>query len=342
MAWAEPRPLTGGRVGWVALWKNPTTGKRESEWLGEVGEAAARAWAKQATVDLEGRRGKAVALSLAQVLDRYLAHQRLRGLRKASVDFLEGRLAPMLDALGRMAPVAALAPDHLRAFLAAHRDAWEPRTEQMHVAAARSLIRFAAENRIALPDFARGVKARRVVLKDAPHYTADEMRRLLEEAHGTSVEIGVALGLLAGLDYGTMRALDVAEVDLRTGWIRSTRAKTPQPVRVKIVPQLAAVLRRRMPKKGLACAGMPKDRENASRALRRVQKAAGVASGGWHRLRHSYGTALGESGADLATIGFLMGHAPGSPMTRRYVHSTEERAAAASRKMGKAIKRAGG
>jgi site-specific recombinase XerD len=40
----------------------------------------------------------------------------------------------------------------------------------------------------------------------------------------------------------------------------------------------------------------------------------------WHRLRHAFATGLCAAGADLATIGAAMGHAPGSPVTLRYVH----------------------
>lgn len=55
--------------------------------------------------------------------------------------------------------------------------------------------------------------------------------------------------------------------------------------------------------------------------------AAGIAKP-WptpHDLRHYYGTKLGEAGIGEANIGALLGHAPNSRITRRYVQPTQSR-----------------
>lgn len=44
-----------------------------------------------------------------------------------------------------------------------------------------------------------------------------------------------------------------------------------------------------------------------------------------HDLRHYYGTKLGEAGMGEANIGALLGHAPNSRITRRYVQPTQSR-----------------
>lgn len=44
-----------------------------------------------------------------------------------------------------------------------------------------------------------------------------------------------------------------------------------------------------------------------------------------HDLRHYYGTKLGEAGIGEANIGALLGHAPNSRITRRYVQPTQSR-----------------
>jgi len=56
----------------------------------------------------------------------------------------------------------------------------------------------------------------------------------------------------------------------------------------------------------------------ADRALKRACMASGVARFSLYQIRHSFAHALREAGADLADVGVLLGHAPGSAVTTRY------------------------
>jgi integrase len=52
---------------------------------------------------------------------------------------------------------------------------------------------------------------------------------------------------------------------------------------------------------------------------------AEVPRSGWHQLRHSAATLLAVAGIDVATIGRMLGHRPGSPITLRYLHTDDGR-----------------
>ena len=52
---------------------------------------------------------------------------------------------------------------------------------------------------------------------------------------------------------------------------------------------------------------------------------AGVPHSGWHQLRHTAATLLAAAGTDVATIGRILGHRPGSVVTLRYLHTDDNR-----------------
>ena len=80
--------------------------------------------------------------------------------------------------------------------------------------------------------------------------------------------------------------------------------------------------------------GRKNDKRNNLRALKNLCRKAGVPERSWHPLRHTYGSMLAAKGVDYRTIGVLMGHAPGSTVTLRYLHTDAERLRAAVEKLG--------
>jgi integrase len=59
--------------------------------------------------------------------------------------------------------------------------------------------------------------------------------------------------------------------------------------------------------------------------------------GGWHRLRHTAATLLAAAGTDVATIGRILGHRPGSVVTLRYLHTDDGRLREAAEAMASAV-----
>ncbi len=102
--------------------------------------------------------------------------------------------------------------------------------------------------------------------------------------------------------------------------------KTKKERRVPIAPKLRKILKRHRVMSGqLVRIGGWKNRQNTQRSLTRLCELAEVPRMTWHPLRHTFGSALAEQGQDYRTIGFLMGHAPGSTVTLRYLHTDVER-----------------
>jgi integrase len=150
----------------------------------------------------------------------------------------------------------------------------------------------------------------------------------------------VALALYAGLSRGDLRALTWREVDLRAGLVTRPRHKTGRALRLPISPPLAEVLERHRRRAGPVCPRLPKSDSSLGKALHRLCDKAGVPRGGLHRLRHTAATLLAAAGTDIATIGRILGHRPGSVVTLRYLHTDEERLRAAAEAVSEAVRRA--
>lgn len=332
MAWLERRTDSTGRIRFYAVWRDTKTRARRSRPLGPVPEDAARAAVEKVAADEEGREPKPSSLSHRQALGKFKDH--LRFLRRAprTIEFYGDILGPLFDDLAEKAEMRRWRRGHLHDALAA-RPEWSPRTVQMAVSACRRFVRWARKARVTCPDFVEDLKGPAVAVREVTAYTPTEAARIIAAARGTVVETAVALALLAGLSFADLRALrweDVTfERDRRgvatTAWIRRKRTKTSQPIEVALSGPIVAQLDERAEKTGLVCDELPADDSGARRSLRAVLRRAGVANGGWHRLRHSFGSLLASSGADLATIRRMMGHAPGSTMTLRYMHSDSAR-----------------
>jgi len=58
-------------------------------------------------------------------------------------------------------------------------------------------------------------------------------------------------------------------------------------------------------------------------------------------MRHTAATLLAVAGVDVATIGRILGHRPGSPITLRYLHTDEDRLHSAARAVAAAVAAAG-
>lgn len=338
MAWLEGHVDEHGATWWTVRWRDSKTGRKSRRRLGPLPKEAAQAACERIAATEEGRLPRASSVTHRQALARFLRHLRFLRRSAETVRYYDGLLSPLFDELAAVAAMKRWHPGHLQEVLARH-TTWSPRTVQMHLSACRRFVRWARRARVTVPDFVEDLRGPKVTVREVVAYTPDEVAKILRAAEGTHVEVPVSLALLAGLALGDLRALDWGDVSFERpkrggpptmAWIRRRRAKTGQPVEVAVRGPLVELLAEQARPSGLVCAGLPADKNNAKRSLQRLLARAGVARGGWHRCRHSAGALLAAAGADLATIARALGHAPGSIMTLRYVHTDTGRLAAAA------------
>ena len=141
--------------------------------------------------------------------------------------------------------------------------------------------------------------------------------------------------------WSAMPLTNWSRVDLQAylaehDWARP-RHKTGRALRLPISPPLAEVLERHRRRAGLVCPRLPKSDSSLGKALHRLCDKAGVPRGGWHRLRHSAATLLAAAGVDVATIGRMLGHRPGSVVTLRYLHTDDNRLRVAANAVAEAL-----
>lgn len=202
---------------------------------------------------------------------------------------------------------------------------WAPRTAGMHVTVARRFVRWARADGWPCPDFVQGVKPPRVRIGRPEVHTPAQMHDLLEAAEGHPLEVAVHLAC-RGLSKGDLRTLTWDEVDFKARRIlrHDGREKSGEMLPVPLEGRLLEVLKAvpRSERVGRVCPTISEVlyRGNEDRVLRMLCRRAGVPECGWHRLRHSYASMLYAEGVDLPTIGRILGHAPGSLVTQRYVH----------------------
>jgi integrase/recombinase XerD len=139
------------------------------------------------------------------------------------------------------------------------------------------------------------------------------------------------LMLYCGLRSAEVLALDVADVDIGGRWVQ-VMGKGGRERRVPLDADVASVIQvyllAERPETGSArlfivakgpSRGQPLTAAGLRRVFRYHREIAGVAGGNPHALRHTFGTALAESGVDLAVMQALLGHAH-VDTTARYIH----------------------
>jgi site-specific recombinase XerD len=128
------------------------------------------------------------------------------------------------------------------------------------------------------------------------------------------------LMLLSGLRSAEVLGLRIADVDIARGWVRVT-GKGDKERSVPLDPDVAGLIqsyllaeRPETVSKALFVVakgphrGQPLTAAGLRRVFRYHREISGVAAGHPHALRHTFGTALAESGVDLAVLQALMGH----------------------------------
>lgn len=327
-----------GRVWWYASWSD-RAGKTHQKALGTTDPVVARALfaafcREQGMPSRAGAAGPKGDFHAAR--DAFLAAVRIGVRSPASEAFVRAKLDAVAAGMGSEG-WGGWTADRFRRWLdqqAATR--WDARTVQMHLGVARRFVRWARADGWPCPDFTAGLRPPRVRIERPEVFTPSQMHDLLGASEGHPLEVAVHLAC-RGLSKGDLRTLTWDEVDLRARRVMrlAGREKTGQPLPIPLEGRLLAVLRAvpASSRSGRVCPCIAEElhRGNEDRALRMLCRRAGVPESGWHRLRHSYATMLYAEGVDLPTIGRLLGHAPGSPVTQRYVHPDWEALRAAAR-----------
>ena len=147
-----------------------------------------------------------------------------------------------------------------------------------------------------------------------------EIRALLGSFRNTRDRGIAGLMLFSELRSAEVLGLDVRDVDIARGWVRVI-GKGNKERRVPIDPEVAGVLQSYLlaerPESEttalfLVAKGPHRGQPLTPAGLRTVfryhRQRANVPAGHPHALRHSFGTALAESGVDLSVLQALMGH----------------------------------
>ncbi len=258
--------------------------------------------------------------------------------------------------LGERPRVRDATPLRVRTFLAEVHGRCRPTTLGRKLAALRALFRFLLREGVVATDPTAGLPGPRAARPLPRPLGVDDCHALIDHEAGPARDAEgdrvralrlrdralVELLYGAGLRVGELVALDVRDVDLRTGEVRVWGKGGKE----RVVP-IPAAARRALEDwlAGRRHAGVlaeplffalggpgrspPRPRRLSARSVRRILAAragrAGLADRVHpHRLRHSYATHLLDMGADLREIQELLGHASLST-TQRYTAVSAER-----------------
>jgi integrase len=194
------------------------------------------------------------------------------------------------------------------------------------MAAISSLLSYAVRHGYCQENAASKVKAFRVP-KPRPYvYSAEEVDAMLEASNG--VLKGV-LTMLAdtGLRIGELEQLEWSDVDFNAGLVHVRikphwRPKDKSERSVPMTDRVRRMLRSRTRRGDLVfytTNHRPVRERTLLAELRRVQRAAGVAQGGLHTLRHYFVSRCAAAGVDPFTCMSWVGHAD-MRMLPRYYH----------------------
>jgi len=325
MAWLRSRTeRSTGLVAWSIEWREGGRGgKVRARQLGTVTEKEAQYELAAVNAGKKTQRAANGTVDPKIAVKEYLSHLKASGRRPGTIEHDQDKLKPLLDTWGHR-PLAQWSRTMLEGLLAERE--WSTSRVRQALGVYRRFIAWCHAVGYACGDFVSGFKPPRArPLEHREALSAEQARRLLEEARGHYLEVPVALALLTGLSRADLRAITWKEVDLKSGLITRPRSKTGRALRLPMSEPLREVLQRHHQRTGLVCRRLPKSDSSLYKALHRLQDRAGVPRSGWHHLRHTAATLLAAAGTDVSTIGRMLGHRPGSPITLRYLHTDDMR-----------------
>jgi integrase/recombinase XerD len=288
---------------------------------------------------------QAGTLKLVLAIERFVEHLALEaGYSPATVAAYRGDLARFAGWRGADTPLAALQPGDVasHALWLASSAGLAPRSQARVLSALRSFLRFLADERLSdLASTARVARPR--AGRPLPKVISGaEVERLLAAPQGerpAALRDRAMLEVLygAGLRVSELCGLEVADVNLEAGWVRTTGKGRKTRLVPLGTPALDALRRwlasgraallgaRRSSHLFLGRRARPLTRQGFWKLLRRYARAAGITRPvSPHVLRHSFATHLLDGGADLRSVQAMLGHAD-LGTTQIYTHVARAR-----------------
>jgi integrase len=213
-----------------------------------------------------------------------------------------------------------------------HKKLLSPASINRELATLRRLIRLAHEwrviNRVPRIRLLRGEKIREyIVSSDHEKLYFGTATGDLHDVAALLLETGLRAGEALTLDWTSVRLDPASGARFGHLTVRAKNSKSSKPRNVPLTSKAAEILSGR----GVKRAGLVFQRDGSPLVLtrldqqhRRLRKLLKLPEDFvLHSFRHTYGTRLGEAGADAFTIMRLMGHST-VVVSQRYVHPTPE------------------
>lgn len=325
MPWLRSRiERSTGATTWAIEWREGgRAGVVRSRSLGPVTEKEAQFQLAAEQAGKGSRRSTPVVTTPKKAVEAFLKHLKVSGRRDGTIEHAADKMQPLLAEWSDRA-MANWSRVMLEGLLAER--GWGTSRVRGALGVYRRFIAWCVAVGYACGDFVGDFKPPRArPLEHREALSAEQCRRLLDAARGHYLEVPVALALFAGLSRADLRAITWREVDLDAGLIARPRHKTGTRLRLPISAPLKDVLERHRQRVGRVCRRLPDDDSSLYHALHRLMDRADVPHSGWHQLRHTAATLLAAAGTDVATIGRILGHRPGSVVTLRYLHTDDSR-----------------
>lgn len=228
MAWLRSRIERSSQLTTYAIeWREG--GKVRARQLGPVTEKEAQYELAAMEAGKRSRRA-ATAVDAKRAVREYLKHLKVSGRRQGTLDHDADKLKPLLDEWGDR-PMAGWSRAMLETLL--HDRSWSSSRVRQALGVYRRFIAWCRAVGYLCGDFVGEFKPPRARPQEHREaLSADQCRRLLDEAKGHYLEVPVALALFVGLSRADLRAITWKEVDLPGGFIVRPRSKTGRPLRL--------------------------------------------------------------------------------------------------------------
>ena len=204
MPWLRSRTeRSTGLTTWAIEWRE--AGKVRHRVLGAITEQEANYELASMNAGKRSHRVPTQTTTPKRAVAEYLRHLKVSGRRQGTLDHDRDKLKPLLDEWGER-PLAPWTRPKLEALL--EERGWSTSRVRQALGVYRRFIAWCGSVGYVCGDFVGGFKPPRArPLEHREALSADQCRRLLEEARGHYLEVPVALALFTGLSRADLRAI---------------------------------------------------------------------------------------------------------------------------------------